>query len=161
MKKSNITNILREILTEDINKGKSEHLGILIGSLYHIQTLLKVGRPYQEILSYVSKALDQVRSSDVLRKGTPEIEESALSPGYLTNVYSDNERLEATVYKDGRASITVRGSNGGIVKSTAAVPLTALEDSIKNLELGLDDIEIKSFVNKVMNNEKVKANTSV
>lgn len=161
MKRSNITSILREILTEDIDTKRSEHLGILIGSLYHIQTLLKMERPHEEVLSYVNRALDQVKSSDILRKGTPEMEESALSPGYLTNVYSDNERLEATVYKDGRASITVRGSNGGIVKSTAAVPLTALEDSIKNLELGLDDTEIESFVNKVMSNEKVKANTSV
>lgn len=161
MKKSNITSILREILTEDIDTRKSEHLGILIGSLYHIQTLLKMERPHEEVLSYVNRALDQVKSSDILRRETPEMEESALSPGYLTNVYSDNERLEATVYKDGRASITVRGSNGGIAKSTAAVPLTALEDSIKNLELGLDDTEIKSFVNKVMSNEKVKANTSV
>ena len=66
MKNTNISNLLREIITEDKDKQTAEHLGTLRGALMHVQTLAKAERPYSEILAYVEKALGQVSSSDPL-----------------------------------------------------------------------------------------------
>lgn len=69
MKSTNISSILREVLTEDADKQRAEHLGKLRGALMHVQTLAKAERPYSEILAYVEKALGQVSSSDPLSEG--------------------------------------------------------------------------------------------
>ena len=72
MKSTNISSLLREVLTEDKDKQRAEHLGTLIGALMHVQTLAKVERPYSEILAYVEKALQQVSSSDPLSEGAEQ-----------------------------------------------------------------------------------------
>lgn len=161
MKKTDITSLIKEIVTQDMDKLRADHLGTLRGTLMNIQGLIARGGSPETTLASIDKAvkdaLDKVKLSDSLTKAN----ESALSPGYLTNIYSDDERLEATVYKDGRANITVRDSKGNMEKSTAAMPLETLEDSIAKLESGMSSLEISNFVEKVMNNPKVKSITSV
>jgi hypothetical protein len=161
MKKTNITNLIKEIISQDMDKLRADHLGTLRGTLMNIQGLIaREGSPETTLASIdkaVKDALDKVKSSDPVTK----VSESALSPGYLTNIYSDNERLEATIYKDGRASITMRDPKGNMMISTAAVPLQTLEDSIAKLETGMNSVQISNFIEKVMSNPKVQSLQSV
>lgn len=163
MKKTDIRSILKEVVTSTpIEEATDFNSGVRIKEL---ETFLS-----KWLIPVLEKGVerDLIKSGfkDMLVKEINDrlatsVDESALSPGYLTNVYSDDETLEATVYKDGRASITVRDSDGNMKKSTAAMPLETLEDFIEKLGTGLDSLQISNFVEKIMSNEKVKSITSV
>lgn len=72
MKNTNISSLLREVLTEDKDKQRAEHLGTLRGALMHIQTLAKGERPYSEIIAYIEKALEKTKTSDPLSEGNEQ-----------------------------------------------------------------------------------------
>jgi hypothetical protein len=108
----------------------------------------------------------------ILRGEKPMYKESALSPGYLTNIYSDSpikEFMEATVYDDGRVAITLRNSEGRAAKRTAAIPLKELtEDYLRGLIIDTgfkynDTFQqgVADFIAKVFSNPKVKSVQSV
>ena len=163
MKKTDIRSILKEVVTSTpIEEAADFNSGVRIKEL---ETFLS---------KWLIPVLEKGVERDLIKAGftdmlvreindrlTASVDESALSPGYLTNVYSDDETLEATVYKDGRVSITVRDSDGNMKKSTAAMPLETLEDFIEKLGTGLDSLQISNFVEKIISNEKVKSITSV
>jgi len=160
MKKTNIRSILKEVVTSTpIEEVTDFNTGVRIKELESFLSKWLV--PVLE--KGVGRDLIKVGFKDMLvkeingRLNSQEVDESALSPGYLTNIYSDDQRLEATVYKDGVVSITVRDDKGNMKKSTAAVPLAQLQDSIEKLGTGLDTVKVNNFVEKVMNNEKVKS----
>ena len=107
----------------------------------------------------------------ITRGEKPIYKESALSPGYLTNIYSDSpikEIIEATVYQDGRVDITLR-SGEKAVKRAAAIPLKELtEDYLRGLitDAGFRYSEnfekgVADFIAKVFSNPKVKSVQSV
>lgn len=69
MKSTNISSILREVLTEDADKQRAKDLGTLRGALMHVQTLAEAERPYSEITSYIERSLQQTKGSDPLSEG--------------------------------------------------------------------------------------------
>lgn len=163
MKKTDIRSILKEVVTSTpIEEAADFNSGVRIKELetflskWLIPVLEKgVGR------DLIKAGFTDMLVKEINDRLATSVDESALSPGYLTNVYSDDETLEATVYKDGRVSITVRDSDGNMKKSTAAMPLETLEDFIEKLGTGLDSLQISNFVEKIMSNEKVQSITSV
>jgi len=172
MKKTNITSILKEILTENEDNLNIEYLATLKGFLESrlIPTINKgididgISQEFADrLISDIRKVLDEVSSGKSAIRGDYEVKESALSPGYLTNVYSPRGVLEATVYTDGGVSITLRNGERKI-KMTAAIPLSELtEDYLKKLiESGFKfseslQKEIIGLLSKLDSNEKVQS----
>lgn len=164
MKKTNIRSILKEVVTSTpIEEAADFNTGVRIKELESF--LSKWLIPVLE--KGVGRDLIKAGFTDMLvkeindRLNSPqEVGESALSPGYVTNVYSDHETLEATIYKDGGVSINVR-SGGRSLIHTAAISVTDLsneefENYLVDLLAGqgfqLDDdlqIEISNFVKEV------------
>ena len=153
MKKTDIRSILKEVVTSTpIEEAADFNSGVRIKELETFLSKWLV--PVLE--KGVGRELIKAGFKDMLVKEINDrlnasVDESALSPGYVTNVYSDdkNQTLEATIYKGGGVSITVRDSDGNMKKSTAAMPLETLEDSIGDLGTGFNTVEISNFVNKV------------
>ena len=173
MKKTDITSILKEILNENQDNLNVEYLATLKGFLESrlIPTINRgididgISQEFADrLISDIRKVLDEVSSGKSAIRGDYEVKESALSPGYLTNVYSPRQVLEATVYTSGEVSITLR-SGERKVKSTASMPLTELtEDYLKNLliESGFKfseslQKEIIGLLSKLDSNEKVQS----
>lgn len=173
MKKSNITSILKQIVAEDADRARAEHLGTLRGYLEgnlipKINMAVKRDEISQafasQLVSDIQKRLDMVQSTDSLAKAGPGIEESSLSPEYLTNIYSNNEILEATVYTTGRIAITVR-SNGRPALMAKSIPLSELsaeylENIIKEAGFKFSENlqkEANDFLEKIENNPKVQS----
>jgi hypothetical protein len=88
MKKSDITSILREIVTEDQDKLRAGHLGTLRGSLLHLKTLVKAEKPYEQILDYIDRVIEQTKSSDPLSEEANNIFNKAELIDYLENLES-------------------------------------------------------------------------
>ena len=171
MKKTNIRSILKEVVTStSIEEAADFNTGVRIKELESF--LSKWLIPVLE--KGVARDLIKAGFTDMLvkeindRLTSQEVDESALSPGYVTNVYSDNETLEATIYKDGGVSINVR-SGGRSLIHTAAISVTDLsneefENYLVDLLAGqgfqLGDrlqMEISNFVEKVKSKVDGKA----
>jgi hypothetical protein len=88
MKKLDITSILREIVTEDQDKLRAGHLGTLRGSLLHLKTLVKAEKPYEQILDYIDRVIEQTKSSDPLSEEANNIFNKAELIDYLGNLES-------------------------------------------------------------------------
>lgn len=154
MKKTDIRSILKEVVSESTYAEKLEDL-----ILNRIVPMLEKGAG-RDLIKPGFKDMIVKDINDKLNAFT-EMDESALSPGYVTNVYSGREILEATIYKDGGVSITVRSPDGRIMKSTAALSLAELSNEdfqkyLVDLVVGLGfqidanlQTEILSFVEKV------------
>lgn len=173
MKKSNITSILKQIISEDADKARAEHLGTLRGYLEgnlipKINMAVKrdgISQAFaSELVSDIQKRLDMIQSSDSLSKVGPGMKESSLSPAYLTNIYSSSEALEATIYTTGDVSITLR-SGGKKLKMTASIPLSELNaEYLKGIieETGFEfdesfQKEVDDFLVKIKSNPKVQS----
>jgi len=163
MKKTDIRSILKEVVTStSIEEAADFNTGVRIKELESVLSTWLV--PVVE--KGVGRDLIKAGFADMLvkeindRLNTQEVDESALSPGYVTNLYSDNETLEATIYKDGGVSINVRNGGRSLIH-TAAISVTDLsneefENYLVDLLAGqgfqLGDrlqMEISNFVEKV------------
>jgi len=173
MKKTDITSILKEILTENQDNLNVEYLATLKGFLESrlIPTINRgiatdgISQEFADkLISDIRKELDEVNSGKSAIRGESEVEESAVSPSYITNVYSPREVLEATIYNNGEVSITLR-SGERVIKTTASIPLFNLtEEYLKNLliESGFKfseslQKEITGLLSKLDSNEKVQS----
>ena len=106
MKKSDITSILKEIVTEDRDKLRVAHLGTLRGSLLHIKALVKAEKPYEQILEYIDKVIEQTKSSDPLSEEANTTFNKADLIDYLGNLESST-RVSIPKIEDGGFSPSV------------------------------------------------------
>lgn len=173
MKRTYITSILKEILTENQETLNIEYIATLKGFLEHrlIPTIDKgidtdsISQEFADrLISDIRKVLEEVKSGKSFSKGASEVKESALSSEYVTNVYSPREVLEATIYSNGNVSITLR-SGSRVIKTTASIPLFNLtEEYLKNvlIESGFKfseslQKEITDLLSKLDSNPKVQS----
>ena len=89
MKSTNISSILRQVLTEDADKQRAKDLGTLRGALTHIQGLIARGGSSENTIASIEKtvkdALEDTKSSDPLSEGEQEVYSREGVKNYIEN----------------------------------------------------------------------------
>lgn len=139
MKRSQLREIILEVMKGDAANG---HRILDTANKKNVAAILKGGLPKY--------------GKD---KTATKMKESALSPGYSTNVYSKNEMIEATIYQDGKVSLTLRLPN--FKESMGSIQLSQLTDKYlldymveTGIPLERAKSEIQGFVEKVQSKRR-------